>query len=75
MVKTALLITAFSVEWTRYSHYREDTDAKQPAKTLKSNSGGVCFVSVFVQHAMLYRQKYVPPHCFFGNFAGWQVIF
>ena len=42
----------------------------QPAKSLKSNTGG-SFCWIGIQYAMPYSQKYTPPHCFFCNFAGW----
>ena len=43
----------------------------QPAKSLKSNTGGGSFCWIGIQYAMPYCQKYTPPHCFFCNFAGW----
>ena len=43
----------------------------QPAKSLKSNPGGVSFCWIGIQNAMPYCSKYTPPHCFFCNFAGW----
>ena len=43
----------------------------RPAKSLKSNTGGVSFCWIGIQYAMPYCQKYTPPHCFFCNFAGW----
>ena len=42
----------------------------QPAKSLKSNTGGRSFCRIGIQYAMPYSQKYTPPHCFFCNFAG-----
>ena len=43
----------------------------QPAKLLKSNTGGVSFCWIGNQYAMPYSQKYTPPHSFFWNFARW----
>ena len=37
---------------------------------MESNSGGVSFCSIGIQYAMLYKQKYTPPHCFFYSFIG-----
>ena len=47
----------------------------QPAKSLKSNTGGGSFCWIGIQYAMPYSQKYTPPHCFFCNFAGWVSTF
>ena len=41
----------------------------QPAKSLKSNTGGGSFCWIGIQYAVPYTQKYTPPHCFFCNFA------
>ena len=38
----------------------------QPAKSLKSNTGGGCFCGIGIQYTMPYSQKYTPPHCFFS---------
>ena len=46
----------------------------QPAKLLKSITGGVSFSWIGIQYTMPYSQKYTSPHCFFCNFAGWVSI-
>ena len=46
----------------------------QPAKSLKSNTGGMSFCWNGIQYARPYSQKYTPPYCFFCNFASWVVI-
>ena len=43
----------------------------QPAKTRKSNTGGVTFIEVALKVQCLYTQMYSPPHCFFCSFVGW----
>ena len=47
----------------------------QPAKSPKSNTRGVNFCGIGIQYAMPYSQKHTPPHCFFGKFAGWEILF
>ena len=47
----------------------------QPAKSLKSNTGGGSFCWISIQYAMPYSQKYTPPYCVFCKFADWVVRF
>ena len=46
-----------------------DVRPSQPAKLLKSNTGGVSFCWFGMQYAIPYSQKYTPPHCFFLQFC------
>ena len=41
----------------------------QPAKTLKSSTGGVSFCWIGMQYAMPYSPKCTPPNCFFLQFC------
>ena len=46
-------------------------DISQPAKSLKSNTGGGSFCLISIEDAVPYTQKYTPPHCLLSDFAGW----
>ena len=62
----------------KYKIWKQDENEMgkytQPAKSLKSNTGGDSFCWIGIQYAMPYSQKYTPPHCFFCNLAGWVVL-
>ena len=49
---------------------KSNFEASEPAKMLKSNSGGVAFVELALNMQCLYSQKYTGPHRFFAIFAG-----
>ena len=43
----------------------------QPAKSLKTLTGGVYFCLIGTQNTMPSCQEYTPPDSFFSHFAGW----
>ena len=53
--------------------FKNSRITSQPAKSLKSNTGGVSFCWIGIQCAVPCSQKYTPPHCFFWEFAGWVI--
>ena len=69
--KTLKMIT---VKWWLTEISQVKIDQSQSAETLKSNTGVVSFCRIGIQNAMLYTQKYTPLHCFFINFACWDLF-
>ena len=55
-----------------YVKNKSSTLASQRPQTPKSNTGGVSFRWIGIRYAMLYTQKYTPPHTvFYCNLVGW----
>ena len=69
-IDTANLMVS-SVNEIRKYQYLDTVDSPQPAKSLKSNTGGVSFCWINIQYAMPFCRKYTSPHCFFCKFANW----
>ena len=46
-----------------------------PIAVPPKNGAAQCNTKKDGVNAMSFIQKYPPPHCFFCNFAGWDIIF